>query len=222
MAKAQNSEEKKICHWISTCNPGIGIHMFVPMMLVSLALIIRQWQAVREVLLTSIPICCFTQVELQRLDSVFWLILCNIIIVLLSIESGLLRVTSSTDQYGDSSSFVQEIETWPKQQSALEGTGTESREAPGKNEWVNSISMSLTVTQPEQKQPSAKRTRTRINGMTQGKRQDDSDMKNSMAQDQALGESEPMVTVDGSSDELRQRCDDFIAQFRNQIHFQNS
>jgi hypothetical protein len=242
MAKGQNSEEDKECHLISTSIPGIGIHVFVPMMLVSLALIVRHWEAVREALLSSIPICCFSQDRLRRFDSVFWLFLCNIIIVVLSIKSGLLCVSSSTDQYGDSSSFVKEIETCPKQQNALERTGTEIREAPGKIEWTNS--RSVTITLAKQKQPSAQRTHTDINdirgseqgrgqdyfdmkessdindirGSEQGRGQDDFDMKESMAQDQALVEYEAKVTVDGSDDELRRRFDDFIAHVRHQIH----
>jgi len=146
------------------------------------------------------------------------LILCNIIIVLLSIQSGLFCVTSSTKQHGDSSAFVKAIETRPKQQNALEGTGTKSREAPGKIEWTNSISMSLTVTQPEQKKPSAKRIRSGVNGMTQDRGQYDSDMKKLMAEDHVLVKSEPMVT----EDELKQKCDDFIAKVHHQIRLQNS
>lgn len=259
MAKAQKFGEEEVCNQISTCIPGIGIHIFVPMILVSLALIIRNWEFVMEALLSSNPVCCFREVELRRPGSGFLWLLCNIIIVLLSIESGLLCANSDTDEYGDSSSFVKECEIWPKQQNVLEGTGMESRAAPGKIKCINSISMTVTVTQseqPEQKRPAAKRTRSGNGkrGCAQGRGHGNFYME-LMVQDQPVVEYEPMaqvqplveyepiaqaqplveyepmaqaqaqaqartrVTVDGSSDELKQKCDDFISKVHHQIRF---
>jgi len=229
MAKAERAEEEKLCQ-----NAGIGNHIFVPMILVVLALIIMYWEAVKEALLIAIPICRFLQAELQRTYLVFWLFLCNAIIVVLSIESGLLCGNSCTDKYGDSSSFVSESETSPKQQNVLEGTEMGSKEDPGKIECINSISMSITVTQSKQKQQPAKRTRSGINsirGHAKGRDRDEFYLYESMAQAQALVEYEPRLTGDvfveyeprlmgdGSSDEeLRKIFDDFIAKVHRQIH----